>query len=103
MVAVPWEPGDRVDASWLDRMRVPYASRACHRGLLDAPGLGLPLALEVAYPGNGPVLVHHVVPTITLGWYLVTTVLATEDAVLPVEGTYAEHGSGEVPFPVRWA
>jgi len=138
MVAVPLEPGEFVDAAWVERMRGPYTSRArhlleralappatgppppvnhghdpvptwasgaaaCHRGLLDALGLDLPPALGAPSAGHGPILVQHLVPAITLGWYLVTTVLATGDAVLLVEGAYAEHGSAEAPFPVRWA
>ena len=137
MVAVPLEPGEQVDAAWVDRMRGPYTSRArhllerasapvapgppppaghgrgpvptwaaeaaaCQRGLLDALGLDLPLACDATLPGHGPVLVQHLVPAITLGWYVVTTVLATGDAVFLVEGSYAEHGSAEAPFPVRW-
>ena len=137
MAAVPLEPGERVDAAWVDRMRGPYTSRArhlleralapvapgppapaghgrgpvptwaaeaaaCQRGLLDALGLDLPLASDDSRIGHGPVLVQHLVPAITLGWYVVTTVLATGDAVFLVEGSYAEHGSAEAPFPVRW-
>ena len=76
---------------------------AGHRGLLDALGLDLPPVPGAPPAGHGPMLVQHLVPAITLGWYLVTTVLATGDAVLLVEGTYAEHESVEAPFPVRWA
>lgn len=76
---------------------------ACHRGLLDALGVDLRLALDVPTGPGGPVLIQHVVPAIALGWYLVTTVHASEHAVLLLEGTYAEHESDEAPFPVRWS
>jgi len=79
---------------------------ACHRGLLDALGVDLPLA--TGGPGvptgpDAPLLIQHLVPAIALGWYLVTTVHATDREVLLVEGTYAEHESDEAPFPVRWS
>jgi hypothetical protein len=75
---------------------------AGHRGLLDALGVDLPLG-PGAPARDGSVLIQHVVPSISYGWYLVTTVHATADAVLLVGGTYAEHRSDEAPFPVRWS
>ncbi len=95
-----------------DRDSVPIWVReaaARHRGLLDALGLDLPLALDDHADHAGPagtggsILVQHLVPAIALGWYLVTTVHATEHAVVLLEGTYAEHESDEAPFPVRWS
>jgi len=75
---------------------------AGQRGLLDALGLDVPAALGAPCNGCGTVLVQHLVPAIIFGWYLVTTVLATADSVVLVEGSYAEHESVEAPFPVRW-
>jgi len=75
---------------------------AGHRGLLDALGMDVPGGDAPRRPG-APLLVQHLVPAIALGWYLVTTVRATEHAVLLVEGTYAEHRSEEAPCPVRWS
>lgn len=79
---------------------------ACHRGLLDALGVDLPFA--IGGPGvfagpDGSLLIQHLVPAIALGWYLVTTVHATDRDVLLLEGTYAEHECDEAPFPVRWS
>jgi hypothetical protein len=138
MVAVPLEPGERVDSAWVARMRGPYTSRARHlvqraatapaagplladhhvsdpvptwareaaagqRGLLDALGVDLPLGSTGHARPGGSVLVQHLVPAIALGWYLVTTVHATEHAVLLLEGSYAEHEANEAPFPVSWS
>jgi hypothetical protein len=76
---------------------------ACHRGVLDALGMDVPPALDVPARPDGPLLIQHLVPAISLGWYLVTTVHATDREVLLLEGTYAEHESDEAPFPVRWS
>ena len=78
-----------------------YEAAVEHRGLLDALGLDLPLTPTAAVPGA--LLVQHLVPAIALGWYLVTTMHATDQAVLLFEGSYSEHESLESPFPVRWA
>jgi len=138
MVALTLEPGERIDTTWVERMRGPYTSRARHlveralappaagpplahrhevdpvptwahgaaaehRGMLDALGVDLPLGHGTPGGSDRSVLIQHLVPAVALGWYLVTTVHATAQAVLLLEGSYAEHGSVEAPFPVRWA
>ncbi len=98
--------GGRPPADHHGSDRVPTWARAVatgHRGLLDALGLDLPRSADARSPVEGPLLVQHLVPAITLGWYLVTTLHATEHAVVLVEGTYAEHRSSEAPYPVRWS
>lgn len=134
MDAVRLEPGEFVDAAWLESRRVPYTSQArylldraaraprqamgtchedhripgwvheaasCHRGLLDALGLDLP-ADSVPHGPYGPALIQYLVPAISLGWYLVTTLHATEHCVVLLEGAYGKHEAIESPFPVRW-
>lgn len=76
---------------------------ARHRGVLDALGVDLAVGTDVPAGPGEPVLIQHLVPAISLGSYLVTTVYATGDSVLMIQGVYAEHHVDEAPFPVRWS
>ena len=75
---------------------------ACQRGALDALGVDLPTPMGAVGRPGAPVLIQHLVPAISLGWYVVTTVHATAESVLLLEGSYARDASVEAPFPVRW-